>query len=330
MNEGNKGFKNLGNTCYLNSVLQCLSHIDILSNDNFKKYIMKYKKHDSILINEWMNIQNIMWSNEDITFIDPSELVNIFRRKCNDENIWFESFIENDASEFLLRFFDFIHKEISRKITMNIQGDPKSDRDKLYFKNLKSQEKEYENSYSYIIENFYSSSLNLTQCPECNHTIDKHEQMSIISLTLKKGYTSLYDSLNEYTDKIILDDDNKHKCEKCNEYVNSGKKVIFWDLAPFIIFHIKYHDGNLTNHIDYPINLDMDKYTINYNDKSTDYELSGICVHMGGGIDGGHYYSNCKNNNEQKWKMYNDQFVEDIDESNLFNRHPSCLFYKRV
>ena len=241
MNKGNKGFQNLGNTCYLNSVLQCLSHIDILSNDNFKQQIIKYRKNNSKLINEWINIQNIMWSNEDIKYINPSELIKIFIDKCKEENIYFESFIQNDASEFLLRFFDFLHKEISRRITMNIQGEASNKLDNLYFNNLKSQEKEFKNSYSYIIENFYSSSLDLTQCPECNHTIDKHEQLSIISLTLNNGYKSLYDSLDEYIGKFALDDENKHECEECNKYVNAEKKVHFWDLSPILIFHINGH-----------------------------------------------------------------------------------------
>ena len=61
MSQGNKGFKNNGNTCYLNAVLQCLSHIDILSNNDFKQNILKYKKNNTHLLDEWLNIQDYGW-----------------------------------------------------------------------------------------------------------------------------------------------------------------------------------------------------------------------------------------------------------------------------
>ena len=191
--------------------------------------------------------------------------------------------------------------------------------------------KHFKNNYSYIVERFYSSLLSLTQCPLCNHTTDNHEPLSILTLTLKNGYKSLYDCIDEYVKKISLDDDNKLKCEKCNNYVNSSKKLVFWDIGSVLIILIKKYNENgiISNYIDYPIELDMNDYCINYKEKSTKYKLSGLIIHNGG-LNSGHYYSICKNTLENKWKVYNDTNVFNIDQNKIFDNHPYCLFYKRV
>ena len=63
---------------------------------------------------------------------------------------------------------------------------------------------------------------------------------------------------------------------------------------------------------------------------TTKYEpLYGTCVHLGG-LNGGHYYSICKNKLDNCWRVYNDSNVSKINESEVFNNHPYCLFYKRV
>ena len=73
----------------------------------------------------------------------------------------------------------------------------------------------------------------------------------------------------------------------------------------------------------------MAKHGINYGGGSTKYTLQGLCVHLGN-FNGGHYYSVCKNNKDNKWHMYNDSNVSDVNENNIFSNHPYCLFYKRI
>ena len=331
MSAGNNGLQNHGNTCYLNSAIQCLSHIDILNNSNFKKQILKYKKNISPLINEWLDIQNKMWSPGYTDIINLKNLINIFKQKCISDGRFFESFAQNDASEFLNHFLEFLHDDISHSVTMTIQGEKKNTLDKLYYNNLKSLETHFKKSYSYIVEQFYSSLLSLTQCPSCNKTTDNHEPISIITLTIMREFNSFYDCIDEYVKKISLDDDNKFKCEKCNEYVNIDKKTHFWDLPPILIFLIKKYDVNgvFDNSIQYPMKLDMNNYCLNYKENTMDYELRGLIIHTGS-LGGGHYTAICKNNIDNKWHKYDDANVSDIDEDNLFNINPYCLFYKRV
>ena len=59
------------------------------------------------------------------------------------------------------------------------------------------------------------------------------------------------------------------------------------------------------------------------------YELQSVCIHSGG-LGGGHYFAYCKNHLDNKWREYNDTHVSELQEDDVYNKKPYCLFYKRV
>ena len=63
----------------------------------------------------------------------------------------------------------------------------------------------------------------------------------------------------------------------------------------------------------------MEKYCLSKRStNSTNYKLSGICVHSGG-LNGGHYYAVSYNFLDKKWYEYNDSSVGYVSDDKLFN-----------
>ena len=72
----------------------------------------------------------------------------------------------------------------------------------------------------------------------------------------------------------------------------------------------------------------MNRFCMNYNDESMKYELCAMSIQEGS-LRGGHYYAICKVNGNN-WKVFNDTSVSDIKLSDMMQKKPYCIFYRRI
>ncbi len=331
INSGNKGLINLGNTCYMNSILQCLSHLKIFHphNENFYNECKGLKDG---LMYEWFQFQRKMWSNEDKNTLTPIQLLKCFKNLCDKNGLYFENFHQNDVDEFLTLFLDLLHRCIKRNVVINLNSKKKKETSQIVIKGFETWKRFYGKDYSYVVENFYSQLLSLTICPECYYFTTNHDPIQVISLEIPSDSNSLYDCFKHYTQKVVLDEENKWNCDKCKERVRVHKKTILFKTSDILIILLKRYSNykKINRFLTYPMNLNLKEFNKNYGThKSNIYSLNGMCIHSGG-FNGGHYYAVCKNFLDNQWYEYNDSSVTPIQKEKVFKYTPYLFFYRRI
>ena len=331
--EGLSGLANLGNTCFMNTTLQCLSHSyifnDFLNDDENKKKIKK--KPESLILMEWNKLREMMWSENCI--ISPGGFLSAVHKVSKiKKKMLFTGYAQNDLTEFLNFIIDCFHTSILREVNMNINGDIITEKDKIAKECYIMMKNMYKKEYSEILDFFYGIHVSNVKGENSNILGSNPEPFSMLNLPIPKT-EGLVPTLKDCFDTYTKDE----KLEESEQYINDegkrilSKQILFWKLPDILIVTLKRFT-NLANKdnrkVDIQIeNLDLSKYIIGYDKESYKYDLYGVCNHTGG-LMGGHYFAYIKIS-DGSWHEFNDTNVRKINIKDKLSSNAYCLFYRK-
>lgn len=335
-NKGLTGLANLGNTCFINSCLQILSHTyelnDFLNNRDYKKRLNN--KYESALLLEWDTLREMMWKQN--CTISPGKFIKTIQKlaRIKDINI-FTGFAQNDLPEFLLFVVNSFHIALQREVNMKITGQEENDKDKLATECFQMIKKMYTKEYSEIWNLFYGVHISQLKSVNTDEVLSRTpEPFFMLDLPIPQNNKSptLLDCLDLYVKGERLSGSNAWFNEKSNKKEDVNKEILFWSLPSILVIDLKrFNAHGIKNQIlvDYPLtDLDLSNYVIGYKKDSYKYDLYAVANHTGSTL-GGHYYAYVKNANN-KWYNFNDTNVSEINNiENVITGKTYCLFYRK-
>ncbi|KAG5403682.1 hypothetical protein IGI04_009801 [Brassica rapa subsp. trilocularis] len=297
------GLENLGNTCFLNSVLQCLTYTEPLA-----AYLQDvgHERRCNVagfcaLCAMQKHVRTALQATGKI--VAPKYLVSNLR--CVSRN--FRNCRQEDAHEYMINLLECMHK-------CSLPSGVSSESSDAY--------------RSSLVHKIFGGSLrSRVKCAQCSHSSDKFDPFLDLSLDISKA-DSLQRALTRFTAVELLDDGAKvYQCERCKQKVKATKELTV-SKAPYVLtVHLKRFEAHRSEKIDKKVEfasaLDMKPFvsgpycrTCVEQEGNLKYTLYGVLVHYGRSIHSGHYACFVRTSSGM-WYSLDDNRV----------RHQCCTFF---
>lgn len=313
-----QGLANVGNTCSINTLIQCLGHCPA-----FLELILKidhtYKKKENAKFSIYEELKLIlkqMW-------VEHHSLVPIRFLKAFYESIGdlYQPGEQFDFTEmWMLLINNFLEELNCPNYKSTIIENINHQQPILQF----LQEKAFTtwNLYTKTIQSPFTDILHgiqiqQIQCSNCNKLYHNLELFSSTCLEIK--HESLQKCIENYLEKEIITD---WTCDHCKNK-NAEKVIRFWKLPTIWMIILKRFDT-----IKKPIHI-LPEFSCTElsSEKISNYKLTAVANHFGS-LHGGHYTATCLNP-DNKWYDYDDVSVKQVTPELANNTNAYALFYSK-
>uniref|UniRef100_H2SH63 Ubiquitin carboxyl-terminal hydrolase n=1 Tax=Takifugu rubripes TaxID=31033 RepID=H2SH63_TAKRU len=228
-----QGFSNLGNTCYMNAILQSLFSVPSFSKDMLSQSVPWSKVSINGLIRCFVHLL----AKKDVGSSETKK--DLLRKVKNAISSTVERFsgnMQNDAHEFLCQCLDQLKEEVA-KVNKSLTNEA------MVTSPVRTGEVGPALIYTCpVVNNMEFEVQHTITCKSCGEVVTKHERFNDLSIDLprrKKKLTlcSIQDSL----DLFFRMEEIEYSCEKC-----SGKAATvshkFSKLPRVLILHLKRYN----------------------------------------------------------------------------------------
>jgi ubiquitin carboxyl-terminal hydrolase 8 len=349
---GAVGMHNLGNSCYLNSIIQCLNHIAPLTQyyleGEFAKEINRQNPLGSggHVSTAYATLLKEVWSGN-YSALAP----RLLKQTVASFAPQFRNSFQHDSQEFCQFLMDGLHEDCNRVTNKPYVEELEGFGMKDEIAAIETWRKHLLRHNSIIVDRCQGMHRSHLTCTSCGRESIKFDVFSTVSLPLitetKEGSNGM--QLEECIEKFLegeqLDEMNAWYCPGCRKHVCALKMIALWSVPDILILHLKrfqFENCRVSNNIlrskiddtvKFPIeNLDLRKYVLGPIDEDAPpvYKLFGVSEHVGSTATSGHYTATVRNCKDGRWYRYNDAHVGETTGDAAVTGGAYLLFYQRA
>lgn len=297
------GLQNMGNTCFLNSALQCLTYTPPFTNYMLTREHSKICHEPGFCMMCTMQNHIIQVFANSGNVIKPIGVLNELKRIAKH----FRYGSQEDAHEFLRYTVDAMQKSCLPGTKLDRQTQ----------------------ATTFIHQVFGGYLRSRVKCLNCKAVSDTFDPFLDIPLEIKTAF-SVSKALEQFVKPEQLDGENAYKCTKCKKMVTASKRFTIHRNPNVLTLSLKrfanFTGGKITKDVKYSEYLDLRPFMSQSQGESQGYGLYAVLVHSGFSCHAGHYFCYVKASNGQ-WYQMNDSSVSVSDIRSVLNQQAYVLFY---